>query len=222
MCSSLARAQECLVNHENVWANLQGNSIPLCGFDVEDTDRWLPFIQGADGWQPKVPPRPFYSVGRIGPKLPPARLSALRLQLFKAIRTAYTEWRTTRNLRTRWASRLEPTLDQGLATLEQAACSSLSTDARAVDKWRGELLASLPPDYHFCGRAFSFSVTTPELVVEYLMNNYQYHENGHKEVSFACAVQCFAHYGAVASTWVYIGWLAPHTRKNKKKDKDED
>ena len=112
-------------------------------------------------------------------------------------------------------------LDQGLATLEQAACSSSETDARAVDKWRGELLSFLPPDYHFCGRAFSFSVTTPELVVDYLLSNYKYHENGHKEVSFVLAVQCFAHYGAVASTWVYIGWLAPHTRK-KKNAKEED
>ena len=33
--------------------------------------------------------------------------------------------------------------------------------------------------------------------------------------------EIFAHYGAVASTWVYIGWLAPHTRK-KKNAKEED
>ena len=211
---------EVLVNHENIWANVQGQSIPTCGFDLEDEDRWLPFI--AKGvWEPPVPPRPFYSVGRIGPKLPPARLSALRLQLFHAIRTAYTEWRSTRSLRTRWAARLEPVLDQGLATLERAKCSSLETDARAVDKWRGELLASLPPDYHFCGRAFSFSITTPELIVDYLMTQYPYHENGHKEIAFALSVQCFAHYGAVASTWVYLGWLAPHARR-KNKNKDED
>ena len=74
--------------------------------------------------QPRQEPRPFYSVGRIGPQLPPQRLSALRLQLFRAIKAAYTDWRTTRSLRTRWASSLEPTLDLGLKALETAACSS--------------------------------------------------------------------------------------------------
>ena len=59
--------------------------------------------------------------------------------------------------------------------LENAACSSNATEARAVDKWRGQLLANLPPDFKFVGRAFSFSVTTPELVVEHLMKNYSYH-----------------------------------------------
>lgn len=168
-----------------------------------------------------MPPRPFYSVGRIGPKLPMQRLSALRSQLHRAIKEAYAEWRGTRSLRTRWATSLEATLDAGLSTLEQASCSSQPTDQRAVDKWRGLLLQALPADYHFCGRAFSFSLAQTDKVVEWIMRMHPYHENGHKDVVFACAVQCFAHYGAVASTWVYLGWLAPHKTK-KKKDKKED
>ena len=120
-------------------------------------------------------------VGRVGPKLPPQRLSALRLQLYRAIRSTFTAWRTTRSLRTRWLAKLEPTLEEGLHEYEAAACSSLETDARAVDKWRGRLIAALPPDHHFVGRAFSFSVTTPELVVEYLMTKYDYHEQGHRD-----------------------------------------
>ena len=164
---------EVLVNHENIWANLQGHNLTGSSFNLEDTDRWHPFIDhGEDGWVPPAPPRPFYSVGRIGPQLPPQRLSALKAQLFRAIKIAYADWRTTRSLRTRWASSLEPTLDAGLAVLEAAACSSQATDARAVDKWRGQLLSALPPDYHFVGRAFSFSVTTPELVVDHLMSKY--------------------------------------------------
>jgi hypothetical protein len=80
---------EILVNHENVWANLQGSSIVGCSFNMQDDkDRWHPFIH-RDVWMPPAPPRPFYSVGRIGPQLPPARLSALRLQLFRAIKNAY-------------------------------------------------------------------------------------------------------------------------------------
>ena len=212
---------EVLINHENVWANLQGHSIPSCGFDLEESDRWLPFIEPGV-WEPHQPPRPFYSVARIGPQLPPQRLSALRLQLYRAIKSAYADYRTTRSLRTRWATNLEPTLDQGLQVLENAACSSSVTEMRAVDKWRGQLLGALPPDYKFIGRAFSFSVTTPELVVDYLMSNYSYHQNGHKEAVFALSVQVFAHYGAVASTWVYIGCLSPHAKAKKKKDDKED
>lgn len=225
------------------------------------------------------PPRPFYSVARIGPQLPPQRLSALRQQLFRSIKTAYSDWRTTRSLRTRWANSLEVTLDQvrcysnllpllltgsnttnfvqkcvrrrgilwqGLQVLETASCSSSITEARAVDKWRGQLLAALPPDYKFIGRAFSFSLTTPELVVrsfrrlqsrtctcyphcltpprdqvDHLMSCYDYHTNGHKEAVFALAVQCFPHYGAVASTWVYVGVLTPHAKKKKKGERED-
>ena len=36
---------EVIANHENVWANLQGAHIPACGFDIEESERWLPFIE---------------------------------------------------------------------------------------------------------------------------------------------------------------------------------
>ena len=62
-------------------------------------------------------------------------------------------------------------------------------------------MQDIPPDHKFVGRAFSTSVTTPEMVIQYLMSNYDYHEVGHKDVQFSLAVQCFAHYGAVCSTW---------------------
>lgn len=212
---------EVIVNHENVWANLQGHSIPALGFNIEETDRWLPFI-AKDVWEPPTQTRPFYSVGRIGPKLPPQRLSALRTQLHRAIKVAYGDWRGTRSLRTRWAVRFEATLYEGLRTLEAAACSSQPTDQRAVYKWRGQLLQALPLDHHFCGRAFSFSLTTPDAVVDYIMSNYDYHENAHRDVVYVLSVQCFAHYGAVASTWMYLGWLTPHKARKKKKDKEED
>ena len=105
-----------MFNHENLWANLQPHSIASCGFNLEDSDRWLPFIEEGV-FEPPVP-RPFYSVGRIGPKLPPQRLSALRLQIHRAVSAAYTSWRTTRTLRTRWLTKLEPLLNDGLATYE--------------------------------------------------------------------------------------------------------
>jgi len=212
---------EVLVNHENVWANLQGHALTSMTFNVEDKERWLPFIE-EDVFEP-APPRPFYSVGRVGPKLPPQRLEALRQQLRSSIRTAYFSWRQTRNLKTRWLVRLEPTLNDGLATYEMAACSSQLTDARAVDKWRGYLTSALPPDQKFVGRAFTFSITTPELITEYLMTNYDYHTQGHKDVSFVLAVQCFPHYGAVSSIWVYVGYVVPHAKDaRKKKAKQED
>ena len=152
------------MNHENVWANLQGTAITSLWFDLEDPARWLPFI--APGiFEPSPPPRPFYAVAKIGPQLPPQRLSALRHQLLYSIKLAYTDWRATRSLRTRWATSLEPTLAIGLQMQETSACSSSVTEARAVDKWRGQLLQTLPPDYKFTGRALSFSVTTPDLVV---------------------------------------------------------
>lgn len=210
---------EVLVNHENVWANTQGHNIPALTFNVEEEDKWHPFVEGGV-FEPSPPPRPFYSVARIGPQLPPQRLSALRSQFMRSIKVAYTDWRTTRALRTRWATTLESTLEQGLQVLETTACSSNETDARAVDKWRGVLLQSLPPDFKFVGRAFSFSISTPELMVNHLMENYDYHTIGHKDAIFALAVKCFPHYAAVSSTWIYIGVLTPHS-KRKGKNKGE-
>ena len=52
-------------------------------------------------------------------------------------------------------------------------------------------------------------------------HRYDYHTNGHKDAVFALSVACFAHYGAVASCWVYIGVLNPHARAKKKKDKED-
>jgi len=173
---------------------------------------------GRSYWMPQggFEPKPFYSVGRIGPKLPPQRLAALRLQIYRAIKTAYTSWRQTRNLRTKWHRNLEPLLEEGLATYEMAACSSQMTDHRAVDKWRGQLLSALPPDHHFVGRAFTFAITIPDAIVEHVMKTYDYHEQGHRDVSFLFAVQCFPHYGAIASVWVYIGYLTPNKASRRK------
>ena len=283
---------EVLVNHENVWANLQGHSIASCSFNLEEKERWLPFIEplglswkdvgseppktgkgkelvneklatalaastgglvefsvrefsqfgtdmkdgltrddfikcGSTYFMPQggFEPRPFYSVGRIGPKLPTQRLGALRSQIYQAVKGAFASWRGTRNLRTRWHANLEPILEEGLAIYEMAACSSHATDHRAVDKWRGSLLTMLPVDHRYVGRAFTFSVTSPELIVDYLMSRHDYHEQGHKDVSFLLAVRCFSHYGAVASIWVYIGYLIPQltSKRSEKKGKgDED
>ena len=121
-----------LVNHENIWANIQGQTIPPLGFDLDNEALWLPFI--APGIFEPPPPRPFYAVGRIGPMLPPLRLSALRSQLVRALRRECVAWRTTRNLKTQWAVALERVLEDGLRVHEKAACSSQATDARAVDK----------------------------------------------------------------------------------------
>ena len=53
---------------------------------------------------------------------------------------------------------------------------------------------------------------------------HDYHEQGHKDVSFMLAVQCFPHYGAVASTWVFLGYITPHSKLSKKRkgEKDDD
>ena len=39
-------------------------------------------------------------------------------------------------------------------------------------------------------------------VVTHILEKYRYHEHTHKEVQFALAVQCFAHYASVLSTRV--------------------
>ena len=211
---------EVLVNAENVWANIQGYGCSTLGFDLDDEERWLPFIK-PPLYEPPVP-RPFYSTGRIAPKLPPQRLTALSDTLMAKLQSEYTSWRTTRSMRMRWSTRLTKVLDEGLGLLEAARCSSQKTAMIEVDKWKGRLMAATPPDHHFAGRALTFSTTDPDMIVQHIMEKYPYHEEGHRDAMFALSVQAYAHYCAVAAMWVYIGVIIPHKTAEKEKQKEED
>ena len=140
----------------------------------------------------------------------------MRDTLLKALRREFVAWRETRSLKVRWAKRVEASLNFGLQLMEMASCSSDETDQRIVDRWRGELMAVVPPSFKFVGRPLAFSLTDPEQVVSHVTTKYKYHEHPHKDVQFAVAVQCFAHYCAVCSTRVYIACLTPHPKKKKK------
>ena len=211
---------EVLVNAENVWANIQAYGCSNLGFDLDDETRWQPFIKSGV-YEPPVP-RPFYSTGRIAPKLPPQRLMALSDTLMAKLQSEYTSWRTTRSMRMRWSTKLTKVLDEGLGLLEAARCSSQKTAMIEVDKWKGRLMAATPPDHHFVGRALTFSTTDPDMIVQHIMSKYPYHEEGHRDASFALSVQAYAHYCAVAAMWVYIGVIIPHKTAEKEKQKEED
>jgi len=199
---------EVLINAENVWANIQAYNVTSLGFDLTDETRWNPFIV------PKVydpaPPRPFYSAVKVAAKLPAQRLAALTATLTTKLRAEYTSWRLTRSMRMRFSTKVQAVLEEGLALLEQARCSSSSTAQIEVDKWRGRLMASTPPDHHFRGRALTFSTTDVDEIVEHIMATYPYHEEGHRDATFAIAVATFPHYCAVTAMWVYIAVIVPH------------
>ena len=186
---------EVLINAENVWANIQAYNVTSLGFDLTDETRWHPFIV------PKVydppPPRPFYSTSKVAAKLPEQRLAALTATLGTKLRAEYTSWRLTRSMRMRFNSKVQSVLEEGLALLEQARCSSSSTAQMEVDKWRGRLMAATPPDHRFRGRALTFSTTDVDEIVEHIMTTYPYHEEGHRDATFAIAIATFPHYCAV-------------------------
>jgi hypothetical protein len=185
---------EVLINAENVWANIQAYNVTSLGFDLTDETRWHPFIV------PKVydppPPRPFYSTSKVAAKLPEQRLAALTATLATKLRAEYTSWRLTRSMRMRFNSKVQSVLEEGLALLEQARCSSSSTAQMEVDKWRGRLMAAAPPDHRFRGRALTFSTTDVDEIVEHIMTTYPYHEEGHRDATFAIAIATFPHYCA--------------------------
>jgi hypothetical protein len=210
---------EVLVNAENVWANIQAYNVDKLGFDLDEEERWLPFIkQGV--YDPPVP-RPFYSTGRIAPKLPQQRLSALEGMVMTKLRAEYTSWRVTRSMRMRWSDKIQTVLDEGLVLLEAASCSSQRTAQIEVDKWRGRLMAATPPDHQFKGRALSFSTTDPEDITTHIMSKYPYHEEGHLNAVFAISCTAFPHYCAVTAMWVYVAVITPHKAAETKEDKVE-
>ena len=55
------------------------------------------------------------------------------------------------------------------------------------------------------------------------MEQFPYHEEAHRDVKFALAVQAFPHYCAVCAMWVYIGIVIPHkSKKDKEKEEEEE
>ena len=212
---------EVLVNTDNVWANVQAYDVTKLAFDLEDEARWKPFIK--PGIFEPPPPQPFYSLGAIAPKLPKTRLEALRATLLRHLRGAYEEWRRTRSMGLRWIHRLEPTLEEGLLLHERARQTSDIKAVHAIDRWKGTLIEKCPADTKFTGRALTFSIQDPKIITEQIMEQFPYHEEAHRDVKFALAVQAFPHYCAVCAMWVYIGIVIPHkSKKDKEKEEEEE
>lgn len=210
---------EVLINAENVWANIQAYNVTALGFDLNDEARWHPFI--LPGTYDPPPPRPFYSTGRVAAKLPAQRLAALTATLTNKLRAEYTSWRVTRSMKMKFSSKVQSVLEEGLALLEAARCSSSSGAQIEVDKWRGRLMSSTPPDHHFRGRALTFSTTDVDEIVEHIMGTYPYHEEAHRDATFAIAVATFPHYCAVTAMWVYIAVIVPHKDTSEGQDAKE-
>ena len=61
-----------------------------------------------------------------------------------------------------------------------------------------------------------------EMLVQ-IMEQFPSHEEAHRDVKFALAVQAFPHYCAVCAMWVYIGIVIPHkSKKDKEKEEEEE
>ena len=60
-------------------SNTQAYGVTKLSFNIDEEDKWQPFIK--QGVFEPPPPRPFFSISRVGPKLPPQRLTALRSQV---------------------------------------------------------------------------------------------------------------------------------------------
>ena len=92
----------------------------------------------------------------------------------------------------------------------------------AIDRWKGTLIEKCPADTKFTGRALTFSIQDPKIITEQIMEQFPYHEEAHRDVKFALAVQAFPHYCAVCAMWVYIGIVIPHkSKKDKEKEEEE-
>merc|ERR1719198_207708 len=198
---------EVLVNHENIWANVHGRHAERICFELDDEALWEPFVKSGK-FEP-APFVPFYLPEKLAPKLAPERLANLRTTLLSTLKSEFGEWRNTRGLPVRYNHHIERVLNEGLRLMEAADCSSAPSTRRHVDRWRGKLMAHVQPGRQFVGRAFSFSVASPEEVVPYLLRNHKYHENLVKDARFGLAVQCFGHHCAVVSTRVYVCVIAP-------------
>ncbi|XP_064626685.1 coiled-coil and C2 domain-containing protein 2A-like isoform X3 [Lineus longissimus] len=188
----------CIVNHENIWANIQEHDAPArMSFDVTDAKCWKPFFYSRflnPGLSSVQPDRLDYQPTER------AFVGDLQDKLERTLREKIMEWRP-RHV-TRWNRYCMQAFRKLLIKFEESGGKSMR------DKSFAELDGILQT-YKMSGFPLNSPFTEIEPIVDSVFAT-GVHENEAKEVEFALAVYIHPYPNSILSVWVYVASL---TRK---------
>ncbi|XP_074640810.1 coiled-coil and C2 domain-containing protein 2A-like isoform X2 [Tubulanus polymorphus] len=185
----------CLINHENIWANIQENDQPArISFNLTNGKEWKTFFTktfrnpGLSSVQPDT--LDYY---------PTEQKYVLDLQdkLEKKLKEKIMEWRP-RSV-TRWNRHCMLAFRQILSQLEE-------NRGKALKDQNMSELDQILGSYKMSGFPINLPFTDVEPIIDSVYST-GVHENQAKDVEFAVAVHIIPYPNSVMSVWVYIASL---------------
>ncbi len=185
----------CLVNANNIWANIQPNAQPSrISFDLSNTSNWKPFFH-------KGFPHP--GLSSIQPEnliyIPTNKIEVLDIQekIERTLKEKIMEWRP-RHI-TRWNRYCNQAFRDLLKKLEMS-------HGKGVQQEHSTELEHILGSYKMNGFPINQPYTTMEPLIEAVFAT-GVHTNETSDVEFALAVNVHAYPNSVLSVWVYVASL---------------
>ncbi|XP_071499381.1 coiled-coil and C2 domain-containing protein 2A-like [Diadema antillarum] len=184
------KAIDCLVNEENIWANIQlQEETSRMSFDLSQAAHWKPLftkdfpIPGLSSIQPSSIDYPETNRDNV---------IDLQNKIEKKLRNCVMDWRP-RHI-TRWNRHVIHTFRDILKKLENAP------DLLASDN---PTLKSITDSYNMCGFPLHMSYTEIKTIVDKVQST-GVHKNESNDVEFALAVHIHPYPNHVLSVWIYL------------------
>ncbi|XP_051883707.1 protein CC2D2B-like [Pristis pectinata] len=192
------QSADCLINKENIWFNIQKNSIPMSiSFDITKENNWRPFFRSSQHRAlSSVQPQEliYYSTER-------SLVVKLQNRIEWALKNKIMEWRAQRP--TRWNRYCTGVFQNFLPLLEQNLGRSVSEEQSAG-------LESLLKEYKVSGFPIQMCYSKLETILDKVYST-GIHKTDIPNVEFAVAVYIYPYPNNVLSVWIYIASLVHDT-----------
>ncbi|KAF8782528.1 Coiled-coil and C2 domain-containing protein 2A [Argiope bruennichi] len=187
----------CLINPDNVWANIQKNNHPSrINFDVTKTGDWKPFFSRSfpnPGLRSIQPSSLTYSATDSD------YVQKLQENLKKSLEEGIKKWRP--NIPTTWNSNCNKILYKILTRLERNVGRTASDDSL-------QELEQIMKQYKIDGFPLTMPYTDTDAVIETVFAT-GVHLNEDKNAEFSIAVYVHSYPCCVLAVWVYVAVLIP-------------
>ncbi|XP_072413129.1 coiled-coil and C2 domain-containing protein 2A-like [Chiloscyllium punctatum] len=190
------QSADCLINKENVWVNIQKNSLPMSvNFDVTKEYNWRPFFtKGSQNYVlSSVQPQEliYYSTER-------SLVDKLQSRIEWALKNKIMEWRAHHP--TRWNRYCTGVFQNFLPLLEQNL-------GRSVSEEQSTGLESLLKEFKVSGFPMHMRYSNLQAIFDKVYST-GIHNIEIPNVEFAVAVYVYPYPNNVLSVWVYVASLS--------------
>ncbi|XP_059508917.1 protein CC2D2B-like [Stegostoma tigrinum] len=193
------QSADCLINKENVWANIQKNSLPMSvNFDVTKENNWRPFFtKGSQNYvlSSVQPPELIYHVTEK------SLVDKLQSRIEWALKNKIMEWRAQHP--TRWNRYCTGVFQNFLPLLEQNL-------GRSVSEEQSTGLESLLKEFKVSGFPIQMRYSNLQTIFDKVYST-GIHNVEIPNVEFAVAVYIYPYPNNVLSVWIYVASLVHET-----------